>query len=258
MTEQNNPQVSAVPSVQSVAQSPAAATSNLMIPVSIVFSGALMSAALFFGLQGNVKPGTDFAPAPTVAPTAIPVDIAKVKIDGNPFIGKADAPVVVAVWSDYQCPFCKRFDQDSVKRLIAEYADTGKVKVVFKDFAFLGPDSDDASRIARAVWEVAPEKFAAWHTAMFAKQDAENGGWGSEADILALTKSLGIDSNKVAGLLAAKKDEYQKALDADKEEGGTFGINGTPGTIIGTDILSGALPYANVKALVEKALAAKK
>ncbi len=257
MTEQNNTQVPAVPTIQATSPIQTLANSNLMIPVSIVVAGALMSAALFFGLQGNVKPGEDLAPAPAVAPTTIPVDITKVHTDGNPFIGKADAPVVVAVWSDYQCPFCKRFDQESVKRLIAEYADSGKVKIVFKDFAFLGADSDDASRVARAVWEVAPDKFAAWHTSMFAKQDAENGGWGSEADILAMTKSLGIDTTKVADLLKTKGEEYQKSIDADKEEGGTFGINGTPGTIIGTDMLSGALPYSNVKALVEKALAAK-
>lgn len=257
MTEQNSPQVPTVPATPIVASAaPVTVQPSWLIPGSIVFAGALISAALFFGLQGSVKPSTVVAPTPT-APTAIPVDIAKVHIDGSPFIGNADAPIVVAVWSDYQCPFCKRFDQDSVKRLIAEYADTGKVKVVFKDFAFLGPDSDDASRIGRAVWEVAPDKFAAWHTAMFAKQDDENGGWGSEADILALTKSLGIDSVKVAELLKTKSEVYQAAIDADKAEGGTFGINGTPGTIIGTDMLSGALPYSNVKALVEKALSAK-
>jgi protein-disulfide isomerase len=256
MTEQNNPEVPTVAAVQTVPAIPTAAKGSILIPVSIVFAGALISAALFFGLQGGVKPTTAVVPTPT-APTAIAVDIAKVHTDGNPFVGKVDAPVTVAVWSDYQCPFCKRFDQTAVQQLIKEYADTGKVKIVFKDFAFLGADSEDASRIARAVWETAPDKFAAWHTAMFAKQDGENSGWGSEDDILALTKSLGIDSVKVADLVKTKGDEYQKLMDADKAEADTFGINGTPGTIIGTDMLSGALPYSNVKALVEKALAAK-
>jgi len=239
-----------------VAAAPVAQKPSWMIPGSIVVAGALISGAVLFGLRGTPAPAP-VAVAPTVAPKAPSVDIKNVHTDGNPFIGKADAPVTVAVWSDYQCPFCKRFDQTAVKQLIAEYASTGKVKIVFKDFAFLGSDSDDASRVARAVWEVASEKFETWHTAMFAKQDGENSGWGSEEDILALTQSLGIDSAKVAALLKTKGDDYQKLIDADKAEADTFGINGTPGTVIGTSLLSGAVPYSNVKQLVEKALAGK-
>lgn len=236
---------------------PVVAKNSWVIPGSIIVAGALISGAVLFGLRGAPAPTPVVQTNPTAAPTAPAVDIAKVHTDGNPFIGKVDAPITIAVWSDYQCPFCKRFDQDAVKRLIADYADSGKVKVVFKDFAFLGSDSDDASRIGRAVWETAPDKFAAWHTAMFAQQDGENSGWGSEADILALTKSLGIDSVKVANLLKTKSDEYQKLIDADKAEADTFGINGTPGTIIGKTLLSGAVPYASVKQLVEKIIAGK-
>jgi protein-disulfide isomerase len=247
MSDQNTP----------VATTPVAQNPSWMIPGSIVLAGALISGAVLFGLRGTPAPAPVVATAPTAAPTAPSVDIAKVHTDGNPFIGKADAPVTVAIWSDYQCPFCKRFDQTAVRQLITDYVDSGKVKVVFKDFAFLGSDSDDASRIARAVWEVAPDKFEAWHSAMFDKQDAENSGWGNEGDILALTKSLGIDATKVANLAKSKADEYQKNIDADKAEADTFGINGTPGTIIGTQLLSGAMPYSNVKTLVEKALASK-
>lgn len=246
MSDQNTPVVAA----------PVAPKQSWMIPGSIIIAGAFISGAVLLGLRGTPAP-TPVVKAPTVAPVAPSVDIAKVNTAGSPFIGKADAPVTVAIWADYQCPFCKRFDQTAVKQLIKEYADTGKVKIVFKDFSFLGPDSDSASLAGRAVWEVAPDKYADWHEAMFDKQDEEHGGWGSEEDILALVKSLGIDSVKVAALIKTKADEYQKLLDADKAEADTFGINGTPGTIIGTQLLSGAVPYNNVKQLVEKALAGK-
>jgi protein-disulfide isomerase len=93
--------------------------------------------------------------------------------------------------------------------------------------------------------------------AMYAKQDTENGGWGSKDDILALTKSLGIDSGKVGQLMTDKAVEYQKLMDADKAEGSANGINGTPGTIIGTQLLSGAQPYAAVKQLIEAELKGK-
>jgi len=142
-------------------------------------------------------------------------------------------------------------------QLMKDYVNTGKVKVVFKDFQFLGPDSQTAGLAERAVWEVSPDKFYTWHKAMYDKQDNENGGWGNKADILALTKSLGIDSVKVEQLMTSKAADYQKAMDADKAEGGAFGINGTPGSIIGKNLISGAQPYAAVKQLIDLALQGK-
>ena len=142
-------------------------------------------------------------------------------------------------------------------QLMNDYVKTGKVKVVFKDFQFLGPDSQTAGLAERAVWEVAPDKFYTWHKAMYDKQDNENGGWGNKTDILALTKSLGIDSAKVEQLMTSKAAEYQKAMDADKAEGGAFGINGTPGSIIGKNLISGAQPYSAVKQLIDLALEGK-
>ena len=228
--------------------------SSIAIPVAIVIAGGLMAAAIFFGLQGSSSLAPFTAKVPTPTATAPSINIADVKTENNPFIGSPDAPVVIAEWADYQCPFCKRFDEDAIKQLKREYIDTGKVKLVIKDFAFLGSDSQEAALIARAVWEIDPDKFELWHSAMYGKQDAENSGWGNKVDILTLTKSLGIDSVKVAQLVTSKGVEYQKLIDADKTEAGTLGINGTPGTIIGTDLLSGAVSYANVKQLIEKAL----
>ena len=90
------------------------------------------------------------------------------------------------------------------------------LEVIFKDFQFLGSDSQVAGLAAKAVWEVAPDKFYDWHKAMYDKQDSENSGWGKKEDILALIKSRGIDAIKVEGLMTSKAVPYQKALDADK------------------------------------------
>ena len=162
---------------------------------------------------------------------------------------------MIAFWSDYQCPFCKKAEQEVVNQIYDDYVKAGKVKIVYKDYAFLGADSVTAGWAARAVWEVAPNKFYAWNKAMFEKQDDENSGWGNKADILALTNSLGIDSAKVDQLITTNVQSYQKAMDDDKAEGTSFGINGTPGTIIGKQLISGAQPYATFKAAIDKALA---
>ena len=234
-------------------------TNNLSIPLAIVVAGILIAGAVFFGLRGSGGSNTVAAGVGTQPqqPQGQVADITKVKTAGEPFIGNPNAPVVVAEWFDYQCPFCKRFESDAVAQLMTEYIKTGKVKLVFKDFQFLGPDSQDAGLAARAIWEVAPDKFYDWHKAMFEKQDSENSGWGSRADILALAKTLGIDSVKVDQLMTSKATEYQKEMDADKAEGSAFGINGTPGTIIGKQLISGAQPYSAVKQLVDLALQGK-
>ncbi len=171
------------------------------------------------------------------------INIKDVDTKDEPFIGKADAPVVVAYWTDYQCPFCKKFETNTLPTLIEKYVNTGKLKIVFKDFQFLGSDSQTAGLFEQAVWETSPESFLKWQEAMFTNQDAENGGWGSKDDIIALTKTIsGIDTGEVLGLMESNKNEYQKELDDDKAEGGKFGISGTPGFVIGKQSISGAQP----------------
>ncbi len=182
------------------------------------------------------------------------VDSKNVKTAGSPFIGQQNAPVVMAYWYDYQCPFCKRSDQEVIGRLLTEYVNTGKLKIVFKQYAFLGTDSTTAALAERAIWEIAPNKFYQWHKAMLDKQDAENGGWGNKSDILALTASIGIDSVKVGQLMTSKATEYQAIISADKAEGSSFGIDGTPGAVIGAKLISGAQPYDAFKSAIEVVL----
>ncbi len=196
---------------------------------------------------------TKAAPNSTPAqPKSLAVNIAKVKITGEPFIGNPQAPVTVAFWFDYQCPFCKRFEENTMSSIVSNYVKSGEVKVVFKDFAFLGPDSQAAALVSKAVWEAAPSKFYLWHQAMYNKQDRENSGWGSQADILALTKTIpGININKVEQLLATKSSQYRQEIAADKAEGSAFGINGTPSLIIGRQLVIGAQPYSAIKQLID-------
>jgi protein-disulfide isomerase len=196
------------------------------------------------------------AAAPS-APT-VRADIANVSQQGVPFIGDANAPVVMAYWFDYQCPFCKEGEEKVFPRLIDDYVKTGKLKILFKDFAFLGPDSQTAGYAARAVWETAPDKFYAWHKAVFDHQDDENAGWGKKEDILALTKTIpGIDAAKVEQLMSEHAADYQKAIDADGAEGNAMGVNGTPGAIIAKHLIVGAQPLAEFKSAIDAALSGK-
>ena len=207
------------------------------------------------GIQLTAAP---VAAAPATAAAAPAVDIERVSTVGAPFIGDPKAPVTMALWFDYQCPFCKRLEETVMPPLLNDYVKKGKLRIVFKDLAFLGADSHTAAQAARAVWEIAPDKYYEWHKAMFEKQGRENSGWASKQNILALTKTIpDIDATKLESLMASHEADYRKAIEADGNEGSAFGISGTPGTIIGKQLFSGALPYDQFKSEIDAELAPK-
>ena len=237
-----------------------ATAGNLAVPKSAhvlcVPSDMAPPAATASGTSPTTTPPQSMAGQPP-APAAT-ADIDKVSTAGVPFIGKADAPVVLAYWFDYQCPYCRQLEMTVMPQLVKDYVDTGKLKILFKDFAFLGPDSVTAGFAARAVWETAPDKFYDWHKAMFDHQDEENAGWGNKDDIIALTKTIpGIDAAKVEQLMTDHATEYQKAIDADDAEGSGMGIDGTPGVVIGKQAIVGSRPYEEFKSAVDDELKAK-
>lgn len=220
-----------------------------LTPIAVIVGALIIAGAFAFGGAGGTGLGNQ--PAAAVA-----VDINDVDITGDPFIGAADAPVVMAYWFDYQCPFCKQFEQTTMQELYTNYVATGKLKIVIQDFQFLGPDSDDAALFARAVWEAHPDRFYDWFKAMFEAQDEEHGGFGDADSIEALTRTIpGIDTDRVLALIDEKKSEYQAAIAADRAEGQSFGINGTPAMIVGTSMFSGAQPYSAIAPAIDAELA---
>ncbi len=224
--------------------------SPLYMPIAIVVAGALVSGALYMALaprSGSV--GTSGA-----APVA-KVNIKDVNIDGVPFIGKANAPLTMAYWADYQCSYCAQFETTVLPTLVEKYVDTGKLKIVFMDFAFLGPDSITAALYKHAVWELYSSKFFEWNEAMHKVPGQAQGGLGKEASILKLTANIsGINASKLKALVASKKSTYEAAITAGQQEGAKFGINGTPGFVVGTKSISGAQPLEVFTAAIDSQL----
>lgn len=226
---------------------------TLSTPVAVIISGVVIAGAVIFTNRYPVPQGTATQPQQPVAQAA---DVSKVKTDGEPFMGNANAPVTMAYWYDYQCPFCQRNEEDTMPQIVKNYVDTGKLKIVFKDYQFLGPDSQMLGQYSRAVWAVVPDKFYQWHKAVYDNQGTENTGWATQSKILSITTSvLGAgDTSKVAALVKSSGAEYQKEMDADKAEGAAMGINGTPGTIIGKQLISGAQSYSAFQTAIDAAL----
>lgn len=72
------------------------------------------------------------------------LDFVRRDADDPKAIGSVDAPVVMTEWIDLRCPFCASFSRDTLPALIADYVDTGKVRIEFVDVAFFGTQSEDA------------------------------------------------------------------------------------------------------------------
>lgn len=230
--------------------------SNLYTPIAIVLAGVIIGAFVMVGLS---KSGGSLGTTPDLPE----VDIADVSLENVPYIGEADAPVVLAYWSDYQCPFCKAVEmghpqiptEPSIPTLIEEYVDTGKLKIVFKDYAFLSEDSTTAAIWGRAVWELYPSHYFEWREAMYDAQDEEHAGFGDEASIYALTKTIeGINADAVKTSVGMNSAKYLALIDADKAEGTSLGIQGTPGFITGKKLIPGAYPLSEFKAAIDEQL----
>lgn len=232
--------------------------SALYLPLAIILAGALVAVGLFFGLSKNTA-------STGGQPTKQAVNVKDVNLANSPYIGQTNAPVTMAYWSDFQCPFCKAVDvggvpqiplEPSFPTIINEYVKTGKLKIVFKDFVFLGQDSITAAEYGRAVWALYPEKYYEWREAMFVAQDEEGDqGFGDAASIDALIKKIpGLDLAKIKADVAANKAKYDAAIQADTQEGSKFGIQGTPGFIIGKQSIDGAVPLSEFKKVIDSQL----
>ncbi|MDY6776903.1 MAG: thioredoxin domain-containing protein [Candidatus Nanohaloarchaea archaeon] len=193
------------------------------------------------------------------------VSVSNFDIEGEPTIGSSDAPVTIAYWGDYQCPFCKRFEQNTFPQIKQNYISKGKARLVFKDFAFLGQDSTTGSIASECVWNQVgnsnPQAYWEWHSMMYDRQDGENSGWGNQEDIVNMTRSVqGIDADQLQSCMNNKESQLKQEISEDRNQGQQVGISGTPGFVIyktgadsGTKIV-GAQPYSRFQSVIDQAL----
>ena len=183
----------------------------------------------------------------------------------DPVLGKESAPLTFVYWFDYQCPLCRYFELKIMPELIEKYVKTGKMKIVFKDFQFLGQDSQEAGWIGKAVYELYPQYYFEFHQKMYEKQDGENTGFGNYESVLEMIREEfkgKMDAEKINQYARKNRVKYQKEQDDDKAEGILFGIVGTPGFVIGEQKLAGVQPKEVfeevIKAELEKKLSGRK
>jgi protein-disulfide isomerase len=173
-----------------------------------------------------------------------------ISTEGRPVKGDAKAKVTIVEYSDFQCPYCQRFNADSMKQVMTEYVATGKVKVVFKHFPL--PFHENAQKAAEATeCAFAQGKFWEMHDKIFDTGTA--GGDISVTGLKQMAAALKLDTAKFNTCLDSGEKAAVVAQNA--QEGQNDGVSGTPTSFINGKEVVGAQPYSAVKAAIEAALA---
>ena len=192
----------------------------------------------------------------TDAPAPVPSDDPLLAVTrreaGDPLAkGAVDAPVVIVEYSDFQCPFCGRFARETAPVLEREYVDKGLVRIEWRDFPYLGPESTLAADAGRAA--AAQDRFWEFHDAMYADQPPPNSGTITEEHLVDVAREAGLDVKAFERDLAAKTGA--DGVRADFAEGQSIGVTGTPAFLVNGRPVMGAQPVEVFRQLIDQGLA---
>jgi protein-disulfide isomerase len=189
-------------------------------------------------------PPTPAAPAP---PEKVQMSVG----DGWYSIGRADAPVTLVEFADFQCPFCKKFHTDAYAELKKNYIDTGKVRFVNRDLPLgFHPFALKASEAARCAGE--QQKYWELRDALYS-----SGAPPSDDVIGKAVEALFLDKGAFQSCLASEK--YKVDVQKDADEAARLQISGTPTFILAKTAkdkldgvrIVGAQPFETFRAAIE-------
>ena len=221
------------------------------ITVAAVIVGVLIVAFVATQQLGGKVSGTFNDPG-----TAYPANL----LDGHA-IGKADAPVTLDVYEDFQCPICAQYSLSVEPILVNQYVQAGTLRIVHHDIAILGRGgTDDESKLAASGATCANDHGVYWTYAhwVYDNQDGENAGGFRRERLTAIVEAAGLDS---AGLDAATfgaclDDQATLQAVADTtSQALALGINSTPTMFIGDQRIVGLKSPEELGALIEAAAA---
>lgn len=229
----------------------------LMVTLMIfTFVLGMLTTKIFFLAKygGNTKitKNAHVKAIPANPSPAGPLDIGS---GNNSVQGNESAKVTVVEFADFRCPFCKQWYTETGKNLMKDYIDTGKVKFAYRNYAFLG----EASTLAANASACANEQSMFWnfHDYLFDQQpDEPDTSMYTVENLAQIAGTLGMDPEQFTGCLSEKK--YAKDVAKDLSDGQSVGVQGTPTIFVNGVAVVGAVPYAELKKEIDKALEANK
>jgi len=163
--------------------------------------------------------------------------------------GDPNAPVKVEEFSDFQCPSCQYFFQNTKPQLVEEYINTGKVQFTYVPVAFIGNESFAAANAAYCANE--QDRFWDYHDMLFNNQAGENVGGFSDQKLVGFADTLGLDRDAFQTCLASKK--YNRAIQENVSRWNGNGLNQTPSFLVnGEPVLFDGLQTAIEQALANQ------
>ncbi len=169
-----------------------------------------------------------------------------VSADDDPALGPATAPVTIIEFSDYQCPYCRRWAEQVEGQLLKAYGD--KIRIVYRDFPLtqIHPEALPAAEAADCAGEQG--KYWEYHDALFKQSQ----GLGQQA-YLAYAKELGLNIDQFQQCL--KEHRYRDEVEADARYAAQLGVRSTPTFFINGIPVVGAQPFSVFKQIIDKELA---
>lgn len=147
---------------------------------------------------------------------------------GSPILGNSNAPITILEWGDYQCTFCYKFHQNTLNIIQEDFINTGKVKLVFKDFPLNGPDSLLAAEAAYCAED--QEKYWQYHDELYKNWGGERTGWVTRGSLDNFAMTVNLDLKEFNKCLDEHK--YQNKVNSIHEFGKEIGIDATPSFLV--------------------------
>lgn len=234
-----------------------------VIAATILLASLLIVAALLPASAGKMPkqgaPDTDPAQE-----AAAPEQVGETTIDNDPVLGDAKkAKVAIVEFSDFECPFCKKFHEESYQKLIDKYVTTGLAVWVSRDLPlpFHDPVATTAAGIANCVYnEKGSDAYFKLVPEMY-KNTLANGKGIPAATLDKLIVAQGVNAATIK--TCAATEAVKSEITADIEAATAIGIEGTPSFVIGTlddqgnvkgEVVVGAQPFASFEKIVDKYL----
>ncbi|MEK7146636.1 MAG: DsbA family protein [Patescibacteria group bacterium] len=222
---------------------------DYFLPASILIAGILIAGSVIYSTGLKNTPAQPFEANLGIIATSP-------QIGDDVILGSKDAPITIVEFGDYQCPFCARFFSEAEPQIRKEYIETGKAKMVYKDFAFLGPESQAAAQAA----ECAKDQNSYWlyHDFLYREEIAdnqENNGNLTSARLKEMALEIGLNQEQFNSCFDSKK--YEAEVSDDYTEAQGLDVRATPTIFINDQKFEGSLPFSVFKEVIDKILEQK-
>jgi protein-disulfide isomerase len=218
-----------------------------------------------FAMIGIIAVGALLVAAALIYPNLRPVgEVATANSSERPMVndnamGDPNAPIRIEEFSDYQCPFCARFYEDTEGQIADTFVADGTVYFVYRSFGgFIGAESQAAAEAAYCAGE--QNKYWEYHDILFANQTGENVGAFTDRRLQAFAETLSLDMDAFNECFNSGK--HSDRVTQDGQDGKAAGVTGTPAFVLSytvngeqkTRFINGAQPYSQFQTEIEAAL----